>query len=141
MWEVYRVLGIQTVASSAYHPQTDGHTEQANQEVEVLLLIKEDQSDWATMLPLVQFTLNNHSIQDSDITPFQALHGYEPAPILELTLREQVPEADKFFSNLQEIQEKLQEVLLDVQSKDKNTYDQHVWEPSYYKPRDLVYLD
>ena len=37
MREVYRVLGIQTAASTAYHPQTDGHTEQANQEVEVLL--------------------------------------------------------------------------------------------------------
>ena len=60
------------MASTAYHPQTDGHTEQANQEVEVLIwvLIKEDQYDWAAMLPLVQFALNNHSIQDSDITPF-----------------------------------------------------------------------
>ena len=61
MWEVYRVPGIQTTASTAYHPQTDSHTEQANQEVKVLLwvLIKEDQSDWAAMLPLVQFALNN----------------------------------------------------------------------------------
>ena len=25
--EVYQVLGIQTAASTAYHPQTDGHTE------------------------------------------------------------------------------------------------------------------
>ena len=64
MWEVYWVLRIQTTASTAYHPQMDGHTEHANQEVEVLLqaLIKEDQSDWAAMLPLVQFALNNCSI-------------------------------------------------------------------------------
>src|ERR1700719_4578590 len=109
MQEVYRVLGIQTAASTAYHLQTDGHTEQANQEVEVLLwaLIKEDQSDWAAMLPLVQFAMNNHSIRNSDITPFQALHGYELTPILELTLGEQVPEADKFLVNLRETREKL----------------------------------
>ena len=100
MQEVYQVLRIQTATSTAYHPQMDGHTEQANQEVEVLLwaLIKEDQSDWAAMLPLVQFALNNCPIQSSDITPFLALHGYEPTPILELTLGEQVPEADKFLS-------------------------------------------
>ena len=93
----------------AYHLQTDGHTERANQEVKVLLqaLIKENQSDWAAMLPLVQFTLNSCSIQDSDITPFHALHGYEPAPIPELTLGEQVLEADKFLSNLQKTQESL----------------------------------
>ena len=64
MREVYWVLGIQSAASMAYHPQTDSHTEWANQEVKVLLwaLIKEDQSDWATMLPLVQFALNTRPI-------------------------------------------------------------------------------
>ena len=143
MREVYRVLGIQTVASTAYHPQTDDHTERANQEVEVLLqaLIKEDQSDWATMLPLVQFAMNNRSIWNSDITPFWALHGYELAPILELTLREQVLEVDKFLSDLHQTREKLQRVLLDAQAKDKDMYDQHVREPDHYRPGDLVYLD
>src|ERR1700731_1536997 len=141
MWEVYRVLGIQTAASTASHPQTDGHTERANQEVEVLLrvLIKKDQSDWAAMLPLVQFAMNNCSIWNSNITPFRALHGYEPAPILELTLGEQVPEADKFLSDLHQTQEKLRRVLLDAQAKDKDMYDQHVCEPDHYKPGDLVY--
>src|ERR1700731_2493914 len=143
MQEVYWVLGIQAVASMAYHLQTDGHTEQANQEVKVLLqaLIKEDQSDWAAMLPLVQFALNNHSIWSSDITPFHTLHGYEPAPILELTLGEQVLEADKFLSDLWEVREKLRKVLLEAQNKDKDTYDQHVHEPDHYKSGDLVYLN
>src|SRR6202045_3220425 len=132
MREVYWVLRIQSAASTAYHPQTDSHTERANQEVEVLLraLIKEDQTDWAAMLPLVQFAMNNHSIWSSDITPFQALHGYKPAPIPELTLGEQVPEADKFLLSLQEIWEKLWKVLLGAQAKDKDTYDQHIQEPN-----------
>src|ERR1700726_270261 len=93
------------------------------------------------MLPLVQFTLNNQTIRSSDITPFHALHGYEPAPIPELTLREQVLEADKFLSDLREIREKLRKVLLDAQAKDKDKYDQHVRDPDYYRSGDLVYLD
>src|ERR1700731_4636647 len=93
------------------------------------------------MLPLVQFAMNNCPIRSSNITPFQALHGYEPAPIPELTLREQVPEADKFLSDLREIREELWKVLLNAQAKDKDTYDQHVHEPDYYKPGDLVYLN
>src|ERR1700731_2560071 len=117
MREVYWVLRIQTAVSTAYHLQNDGHTERANQEVEVLLwvLIKEDQSDWAAMLPLVQFVMNNQSIQSSNITPFQALHSYELAPILELTIGEQVPEADKFLSHLWGTREKLWKILLDTQ--------------------------
>ena len=86
-------------------------------------------------------TMNNHSIRNSDITPFLGLHGYEPAPILELTLGEQVPEADKFLTDLRETREKLWRVLLDAQAKDKDTYNQHVHEPNHYKPGDLVYLD
>ena len=89
----------------------------------------------------MQFALNNCSIQNSDITPFHALHGYEPAPILELTLREQVLEADKFLSDLREVWEKLRKVLSNAQDKDKETYDQHVWEPNHYKSGDLVYLN
>ena len=104
-------------------------------------MIKEDQSDWAVMLPLVQFALNNCSIQTSDITPFHALHGYEPALIPELTLSEQVPEADKFLSDLRETCKKLQKVLLKAQDKDKDTYNLHVQEPDHYKSGDLIYLD
>ena len=58
------------------------------------------------MLPLVQFALNNCSIWDLTVTPFLALHGYEPMPLPELILREEVPKADKFLSNLQEIWDK-----------------------------------
>ena len=79
------------------------------------MLIKEDQSDWAAMLPLVQFVMNNQSIQSSNITPFQALHSYELAPILELSIGEQVPEADKFLSHLWGTREKLWKILLDTQ--------------------------
>ena len=93
------------------------------------------------MLPLVQFMLNNHSIWTLDITPFHALHGYEPAPIPELTLGEQVLEADKFLSDLQRVIKELWKVLLEAWDKDKDTYDLHIHEPNHYNSGDLVYLD
>jgi hypothetical protein len=35
--ELYRLLGIEVATSTAYHPQTDGQTEQVNQEMELFL--------------------------------------------------------------------------------------------------------
>jgi len=34
MKELYRLLGIELASSTTYHPQTDGQTEQVNQELE-----------------------------------------------------------------------------------------------------------
>ena len=34
MRELYRLLGIEIGASTAYHPQTNGQTERVNQELE-----------------------------------------------------------------------------------------------------------
>ena len=37
MKELYQLLGIEAASSTAYHPQTDGQTEQVNQELEQYL--------------------------------------------------------------------------------------------------------
>jgi len=39
MKELYRLLGIEAASSTAYHPQTDGKTEQINQELEQYIRI------------------------------------------------------------------------------------------------------
>jgi len=53
MKELYRLLGIEAVMSTAYHPQTDGQTERVNQELEQYLqiFVGERQDDWYTLLP------------------------------------------------------------------------------------------
>ena len=69
MRAVYQALGIKLAASTACHPQTDGATERANQEVEVILraLIKEDQSDWVAALPLAQHAMNTQAIRNTNL--------------------------------------------------------------------------
>jgi len=62
MKELYRLLGIEAAMSTAYHPQTDGQTERVNQELEQYLriFVGERQDDWYTLLPLAEFSYNNH---------------------------------------------------------------------------------
>jgi hypothetical protein len=37
MKEIHKMLGIKTSISTAYHPQSDGQTEQINQELEAYI--------------------------------------------------------------------------------------------------------
>jgi hypothetical protein len=54
-------LGVNSVLSTAYHPQTDGTTEQVNQEIEAYLAIycHSHQETWKKNLATLEFTHNN----------------------------------------------------------------------------------
>jgi len=70
--ELYQLLGIEAATSTAYHPQTDGQTEHVNQELEQYLriFVRERQDNWYTLLPLAEFSYNNHIHLSMQQTPF-----------------------------------------------------------------------
>jgi RNase H-like domain found in reverse transcriptase/Reverse transcriptase (RNA-dependent DNA polymerase)/Integrase zinc binding domain/Chromo (CHRromatin Organisation MOdifier) domain/Retroviral aspartyl protease len=80
MRELYRLLGIQVSASTAYHPQSDGQTERVNQELEqyIRVFVNERQNDWDTLLPLAEFAYNNHTHSATQHTPFFVDTGRHP---------------------------------------------------------------
>jgi len=60
--ELYRLLGIKLVSSTAWHPQIDRQTECVNQELDqyLWLFVNEQQNDWYDLLPMAEFQHNNH---------------------------------------------------------------------------------
>jgi transposase InsO family protein len=54
-------LGIDRQMSTAFHPQTDGQTEQMNAGMEQCLrvFVNHQQDDWVQWLPLAEFAANN----------------------------------------------------------------------------------
>jgi len=72
MKEPYQLLGIEATTSTAYHQQTDGQMEQVNQELEQYLqiFVVERQDNWYTLLPLAEFSYNNHIHSSMQQTPF-----------------------------------------------------------------------
>lgn len=66
--------------STAFHPQTDGQTERANQVLETYLrcFTTEQQAKWPILLPEAEFAVNNSRSQTTGTTPFFALYGYHP---------------------------------------------------------------
>ena len=59
---LFKGLGTQLNFSTAYHPQTDGHTEKISQVLEYMLIIyvMDKPSKWEYYLHLVEFSYNNN---------------------------------------------------------------------------------
>ena len=81
--ELLKLLGIKSALSTAYHPQTDGTTEQTNQEIEAYLSIycASHPEDWVQALHTLEFTHNNRRHADRQNTPFELMFGESPVAI------------------------------------------------------------
>jgi transposase InsO family protein len=81
--ELLKLLGIKSALSTAYHPQTDGTTERANQEIEAYLSIycASHPEDWTQALHTLEFTHNNRRHADRQQTPFELMFGESPIAI------------------------------------------------------------
>ena len=78
--ELCCTLGITQNISTAYHPQTDGQSECTNQRLEQYLHIFIDyhQQNWASLLPLAQYTLNAWPNATTKKAPLRTDHGTHP---------------------------------------------------------------
>ena len=78
--ELCHTLGISQNISTAYHPQTDGQSERTNQRLEQYLRIFIDyhQQNWASLLPLAQYTLNAWPNATTKKAPFELILGHIP---------------------------------------------------------------
>ena len=78
--ELYRLLRNKLAATTAYHPQGDGQTEQVNQELEqyICLFTNQRQDDWMGLLPFAEFQYNNQVHPPTQHPPFLLDTGRVP---------------------------------------------------------------
>jgi len=77
---VYNILKIKKLTTSAYHPQTDGVNERINRTACDMLsmYVATDQLDWDQHLPFIQFAYNSSVHAATKVSPFKILYGREP---------------------------------------------------------------
>jgi len=84
--EWYKILGIESTISTAYHPQTDEQMEHVNQALEQYLrcYIDYNLSNWLDLLPSTEFTYNNQAYKGIKESPFYLEYSRHPraGPIL-----------------------------------------------------------
>ena len=80
-WQRYlQLLHIDSNLSTAYHPESDGQTENVNGVLVQYLrcYTSYEQDDWYDYLHLAEFAYNNSTHSSTLLTPFYANYGYNP---------------------------------------------------------------
>src|SRR5260221_4924831 len=125
-----------------YHLEGDGQMEHANQVLEQYLQVymNYQQDDWATLLPMAEFTYNNTMNTTTGVSPFFANKGYH----LEFTADPQVEtssaEVQAFMADLECVQAELKENIAQAQERYQKNADKHRTEAPELKIGDQAYV-
>jgi transposase InsO family protein len=59
--ELHKLIGMELLMSTSFHPQTDGQTEQMNRNIGQILrtAVRPDQKDWIEKIDMVEFAINS----------------------------------------------------------------------------------
>ncbi len=133
MKDLYDLLQIKSNASTAFHPQTDGQTEQVNQEIEkyLCMFVNHLQTDWAEWLSLAAFAHNNRTHSSTSKSLFEVNYGYNPTvlPGTKLTSPFQTPASDTFVSKMQEVHAAAKKSLEKAALQMKTQYNKRSAQP------------
>ena len=79
-WELTQLLHYDVCLSTTYHPQTDGQTKRANQEIETYLQIfcANNPQKWSELLTTAKFHHNSAPHSSTKVSPFSLMMGFEP---------------------------------------------------------------
>jgi hypothetical protein len=85
----------------AFHPQTDGLSEQKNQWVkQYLCLITVNQNEWSKWLPMATAVHNNSQNSTIGFTPNELLIGWEPPLAVDQHSESRNQTAEEYLSNI-----------------------------------------
>ncbi len=78
--ELYELLGIKSIRTSVYHPQTDGLVERFNHTLKSMVrkFVKEDAKNWDKWLEPLLFAVREVPQASTGFFPFELLYGRQP---------------------------------------------------------------
>lgn len=126
---IHQALGTKLCLSTAFHPQTDGVTERANQTVEDFLRVhcSGHQRQWEKYLFLAEFAFNNAANDSTGQTPFFLNAGQHPHTLLSAVLpeAERTPAALDYLTELVQAQELARQQAAMAQNHQQQVANRH----------------
>ncbi|XP_073764991.1 uncharacterized protein [Danio rerio] len=86
MRELYGLLGIKSIRTSVYHPQTDGLVERFNRTLKSMIrkFVHEDAKNWDKWLEPLLFAVREVPQASTGFSPFELLYGRQPRGVLDV---------------------------------------------------------
>jgi len=139
-------LQIKARLSTAFHPQTDGQTENANGTLEQYLrsFANYQQDDWSDWTPMCEFALNQWESATTKMSPFFANKGYHPRFGFEPLPEPQDPQsldAHRFSQTMENINNHLKAEMLLSQESQESAANLHRQAAYSYHVGDMVWLN
>jgi len=143
--EFLQLSDIRPRMSMAFHPQTDGQTEQLNQTIEAYLraFATREQYNWVSLLPTAEFAYNNSVTMGNGMTPFYANYGFHPTVVNPpKETDEPLNPASTIYGHwMKTVHEESQKGLEATQERMHQYADPDRKEPPAYQVGDLVMLN
>ncbi len=140
--EFCRLLGATVSLSSGFHPQTNGQTERANQDLERVLqcLVTQNPTSWCQQLSWVEYVHNSLQVSSTGLSPFECSLGYQPPLFPSMESEVAVPSAHAFVQRCHCTWTRARETLLRVGAGTKAKADHHRSRPPIYVVGQKVWL-
>ena len=131
--ELYRLLKIQAVRTSPYHPQCDGLVERFNQILKMMLkkFVTKEGKDWDKLLPYVLFAYREVPQASTGFSPFELIYGRKvrgPMAVLREAWESGKSQDVSVVAHVVQIREQLQQMTdLVEQNMEKAQANQKKW--------------
>lgn len=140
--EFCKCIGSTVSLSSGFHPQSNGQTERANQDLERVLrcLSSRNPSSWSQHLAWAEYAHNTLPVASTGLSPFQCCLGYQPPLFSSQEADIAVPSAQAFIQRCRATWKRTRATLLRSGAQVKRVADQRRTKAPRYRRGQRVWL-